>query len=129
MRPPPQRPARDEQAPAIRRRPAVAGNEFEGFAIVREILPVTDVFERLGAPRTTMGSAVLGELARGNVTQVTAHAPVGDGTFDSYTFFIPSQRLTRERVRLGAQVRVRLEAGRVPGRGAFWRCAGIALVE
>ena len=62
--------------------------------ILREVIRDRDPFRIFGHVRGTIGSAMLGRLARQPVGQITIHAArPGAEQFDSYTTWIPTDLL------------------------------------
>src|SRR5207237_333201 len=93
------------------------------FGLIREIIRDVDVYERFDIPRTTLGSALLGEFAKGDWLQLTIHtAPLADEDNSSFTFFINRKLFDRLGPITGDLVFCQLRGVSVAGRPATWVC-------
>ncbi len=99
-----------------------AGLETSEVGILRERLLNLDVFEHLGIPSTSISAALLGELAKGPVAQLTVHTEaLGEVDNSSFTFLVPQKVLFASGAIRGDLVSLHLIGASVPGT-LFWRC-------
>lgn len=92
---------------------------------VREVLEESNVYKALRYSDAPMGRAILGKLASGPMGKVTVHAPPetrGHHIRESYTAWVPAQRVRGSEVVRGAAVEAELEAVVVPDRAGVWFC-------
>lgn len=107
------------------------GEEVEEIGVVREVLPVVNVFKKFDLPSDSpFAVKLLGELARGNWMQITLHVDnPRDDVLLSYTLLIRTDSWEVARARLGDLVRFVAIGQCIPGRQAFWRCKHIMLAQ
>lgn len=100
---------------------------YRGRGVVREVTRDVDVFAKLGLPDATpMATAVLGELARQKVAQITVHVEDhGAAEFRSYTFLCADRLADRLNIERHDFLDLQLETVSIPGGTNLWKAEGI----
>ena len=115
--------------PQIHRQIPYEGLKADETGIVREFIPAVDPYRRFDVPATAMGTALLGELGKGQFDQLTIHAgALGDEDDFSFTFFIEASRRASVGVEKGHLVRCSLRGVAIPDQEPVWRCDDIEVI-
>jgi len=105
--------------------------KVESIGVVREVLPILDIFKKFCLPSDSPISVkLLGELARDSWMQITIHVnDLGSDEFISYTLLIKTDCWETAKIRLGDLVRFVAIGQQIPGRQPFWLCRSIMLAQ
>lgn len=92
--------------------------------IVRELIENVNIAKKLKMQNSGhMGKALLGELSKGNFTQITIYSgALEEDTHDSFTFFIKQSLFNKFGVIRGDFIEVHLRSIQIPGRDPVWVC-------
>lgn len=114
------------EAPPIKSVSPSEKEEYRGRGVVSDVYRDVDVFNKIGLDEpTTMAEAVLGDLAKQNVTQITVHVEdQGASDFKSYTFLCPRDMAPGD-VKGDDFLDLHLEAVSVPGVDNLWKATKV----
>lgn len=114
-------------ATSIIRVAARDADTYRGRGLVREVSRDVDIFAKLGLPAPTpMAAAVLGDLARQKVAQVTVHVEdQGAAEFRSFTFLCADDVAGRLDIERHDFLDLQLEAVSIPGGKNLWKAVRV----
>lgn len=91
--------------------------------LIREVIPVVDVYRRFKIPETPVGAGLLGPLAREPYAQLTVHTEsLGNEDNFSYTFFVKQKIVDEMELSNGDYVVFRVQALAIPDHALCWIC-------